>query len=74
MCHFDLPGLRCEPETAEKYKKVDGSLMVLPTVQPRKVKNIKVAPPLKYPFCWLDDGQKESCISTLLARVMKRQR
>ena len=25
VCHFDLPGLRYEPETAEKYQKVDGS-------------------------------------------------
>ena len=74
MCHFDLPGLRYEPETAEKYKKIDGRIAVLPTVQPKKVANIKVAPPPKSLFHWLDDGQKESCISTLLARVMKRQR
>ena len=74
MCHFDLPGLRYEPETAEKYQKVDGRPAVLPAVQSKKVENIKVAPPLKSPFHWLDDGQKESCISTLLARVMKRQR
>ena len=50
MCHFDLPGLKSEPETAEKYKKVDGSLTVLPTVQSRKVEIIKVVPPLKSPF------------------------
>ena len=74
MCHFDLPGLRYEPETAEKYQKVDGSLTVLPAVQPRKVEIIKVAPPLKSPFCWLDDGQKKFSISALLAKVMKRQR
>ena len=74
MCHFDLPGLRYEPETAEKYKKIDGRPTVLPAVQPKKVANIKVAPPLKSPFCWLDDGQKESCISALLAKVMKCQR
>ena len=74
MCHFDLPGLRYEPETAEKYKKVDGRPAVLPTVQSKKVTNINVAPPLKSPFRWLVNGQKESCISTLLARVMKCQR
>ena len=34
----------------------------MPAVQPRKVENIKVAPPLKSPFHWLDDDQKESCI------------
>ena len=43
--HFDLPGLRYEPETAEKYQKVDGRPAVLPTVQSKKVANIKVAPP-----------------------------
>ena len=59
VCHFDLPGLRYEPETAEKYKKIDGRPAVLPAVQSKKVANIKVAPPLKSPFCWLDDGQKE---------------
>ena len=74
MCHFDLPGLRYEPEMAEKYKKIDGRPAFLPVVQSKKVENIKVAPPLKSPFCWLDDGQKETCISTLLASVMKRQR
>ena len=74
MCHFNLPGLRYEPETAEKYHKIDGRPTVLPAVQSKKVANIKVAPPLKSPFCWLDDGLKEFCISTLLARVMKRQR
>ena len=73
MCHFDLPGLRYEPETAEKYQKVDGRPAVLPAVQSKKVEIIKVAPPLKSPFRWLDDGQKKSCISTLLTRVMKRQ-
>ena len=74
MCHFDLPGLRYEPEMAEKYKKIDSRLTVLPAVQTRKVEIIKVAPPLKSPFRWLVNGQKESCISTLLANVMKRQR
>ncbi len=74
MCHFDLPGLRYEPETTEKYKKVDGRPAVLPAVQSKKVENIKVAPPLKSPFRWLDDGRKKACISALLARVMKRQR
>ena len=74
MCHFDLPGPRYEPETAENYKKVDGRPAVLPAVQSKKVANTKVAPPLKSLFHWLDDGQKESCISTLLARVMKCQR
>ena len=74
MCHFDLSGLRYEPETAEKYKKIDGRPAVLPTVQSKEVKIIKVAPPLKSPFSWLDDGQKKSCISALLVRVMKRQR
>ena len=74
MCHFDLPGLRYEPETAEKYQKVDGRPAVLPAVQSKKVEIIKVAPPLKSPFCWLDDGQKESCILTLLAKVMMCQR
>ena len=74
MCHFDLHGLRYDPETAEKYQKVDCRPAVLPTVQSKKVANIKVAPPQKSSFRWLDDGQKESCISTLLARVMKRQR
>ena len=73
MFHFDLPDLRYEPKTAEKYQKVDGRPTVLPAVQPKKVKIIKGAPPLKSPFHWLDDGQKESCISTLIARVMKRQ-
>ena len=61
MCHFNLPGLRYEPKTADKYKKIDDRLIVLPTVQPRKVENIKVAPPLKSPFRRLDDGQKEIC-------------
>ena len=74
MCHFDLPGLRYEPEMAEKYQKVDGRPAVLPAVQSKKVENIKVAPPQKSLFHWLDDGQKESCISTLIARVMKPQR
>ncbi len=74
MCNFDLPGLKCDPETAEKYKKVDGSLTVLPTVQPRKVEIIKVAPPLKSPSRWLDNGQKKFSISALLAKVMKFQR
>ena len=74
MCHFDLPGLRYELETAEKFKKVDGRPAVLPDVQSKKFENIKVAPPLKSPFCWLDDGQKESSISTLQAKVMKCQR
>ena len=74
MCHFDLPGLRYEPEMAEKYKKIDVWLTVKPTVQPKKVEIIKVAPPLKSPFCWLDDGQKQFCISALLARVIKCQR
>ena len=73
MCHFDLPGLRYEPETAEKYQKVDGRLAFLPAVQSKKVKIIKVAPPLKSPFRWLDDGQKQFFISALLARVIKRQ-
>ena len=66
--------LRYEPEMAEKLKKIDGRPVVLPAVQSKKVEIIKVAPPLKSPFRWLDDGQKKSCISTLLARVMKRQR
>ncbi len=74
MCHFDLPGLRYEPETAEKYKKIDGRPAVLPAVQSKKVANIKVAPPLKSPFCWLVNGRKESCIATLQAKVMKCQR
>ena len=74
VCHFDLPGLRYEPETAEKYQKIDGRPADLPTVQPKKVANIKVAPPLESSFCWLDDDQKLFCISTLLARVIKRQR
>ena len=74
MFHFDLPGLRYEPETAEKYQKVDGRLAVLPGVQSKKVKTIKGAPPLKSPFCWVVNGQKESCILTLLAKVMKCQR
>ena len=74
MCHFDLPGLRYEPETAEKYKKIDGRPAVLPAVQSKKVEITKVAPPLESSFRWLDDGQKQFCISTLLARVMKRQR
>ncbi len=74
MCHFDLPGLRYEPETAEKYQKVDGKPAVLPAVQSKKVEIIKVAPPLNSSFSWLDDGQKKSCISTFLDRVMKRQR
>ena len=73
MCHFDLPGLRYEPETAEKYKKIDGRPAVLPTVQSKKVENIKDAPPLKSPFRWLDDGQNESCIATLLATVIKHK-
>ena len=71
MCHFDLPGLRYEPETAEKYQKIDGRLTVLPAVQTRKVEIIKVAPPLKSSFCQLDDGQKKFSISALLAKVMK---
>ena len=74
MCHFDLPDLRYEPKTVEKYQLIDGRPAVLPAVQSKKVEIIKVAPPLKSPFRWLDDGQKKSCISTLLARVMKRQR
>ena len=74
MGHFDLPGLRYEPETAEKYKKIYGRPAVLPAVQSKKVENIKVAPPPKSPFRWLVNGRKESCISTLIARVMKRQR
>ena len=60
MCHFDLSGLRYEPETAEKVKKVDSRPTVLPAVQPKKVANIKVAPPLKSLFHWLDDHKKES--------------
>ena len=74
MCHFDLPGLRYEPETAEKYKKIDGRPAVLPAVQSKKVKIIKVAPPPKSLFRWLVNGQKESCILTLLAKVMKKGR
>ena len=74
MNHFDLPGLRYEPEMAEKYKKVDGRPAVLPAVQSKKVEITKVAPPLESSFRWLDDGQKQFCISALLARVMKRQR
>ncbi len=74
MCHFDLPGLRYEPETAEKYKKIDGRPAVVPAVQSKKVENIKVAPPLKSPFCWLVNGQKESFISTLLATDIMSQR
>ena len=74
MCHFNLPGLRYEPETAEKYQKVDSRPAVLPAVQSKKVANIKVAPPQKSLFHWLDDGQKESCSLTLLAKVMQRQR
>ena len=74
VCHFDLPGLRYEPETAEKYKKIDGRPAVLPAVQSKKVEITKVAPPLESSFRWLDDGQKQFCISALLARVMKRQR
>ena len=74
MCHFDLPGLRYEPETAEKYKKIYGRPMVLPAVQPKKVEITKVAPPLELSFHWLDNGQKQFCISALLAKVMKRQR
>ena len=70
MCHFDLPGLRYEPETAEKYQKIDGRPAFFPTVQSKKVENIKVVTALKSPFRGLDDGQKESCISTFLARVM----
>ena len=58
MCHFDLPGLRYEPETAEKYKKIDGRPAVLPAVQSKKVEITKVAPPLESSFCWLVDGQK----------------
>ena len=73
MCNFDLRGLRYEPKNAEKYKKVDGRPAVLPAVQSKKVANIKGAPPPKSPFCWLVNGRKESCISTLIARVMKRQ-
>ena len=74
MCHFELPGLRYEPETAEKYKKVDGRPAVFPTVQSKKVENIKVAPQQKSSFHWLDDGQKKFSISALLTIVMKRQR
>ena len=74
MNHFDLPGLRYEPETAEKYKKIDGRPAVLPTVPSKKVANIIVAPPQKSSFHWLDDGQKKFSISALLAKVMKRQR
>ena len=74
MCHFDLPGQRYEPETAEKYQTIDGRLAVLPAVQTRKVKITKVAPPLKSAFRWLDDGPKKFSISALLAKVMKRQR
>ena len=44
MCHFDLPGLRYEPETAEKYNKIDDRLTVFPAVQ---VEIIKVAPTLE---------------------------
>ena len=40
MCHFDLPGLRYEPETAEKYKKIDSRLIVLPAVQTSKLEII----------------------------------
>ena len=43
---FDVPGLRYEPETAERFK-IDGRLTVLPAVQTRKVEIIKVAPSFK---------------------------
>ena len=59
---------------AEKYKKIDVCLTVKPTVQPKKVEITKVAPPLELSFHWLDNGQKQFCISALLAKVMKRQR
>ena len=72
MYHFGLPGLRYEPEAAGKYGKNYGRLRVLPAVQTRKVKIIKVALPLES-FCWLDDVQKKFCIA-LLAKVMKHQR
>ena len=74
MDHFDLPSLRYVPETAEKYRKIEGRFTVLPAVQSKKVEIIKVAPPLESSFRWLDDGQKQFCISALLAKVMTRQR
>ena len=58
MCHFDLPGLRYEPETAEKVKKIDSRPTVLPAVQSKKVEITKVGPPLESSLHWLDDGQK----------------
>ena len=45
MDHFDLPRLRYVPETAEKYRKIEGRFMVFPAVQSKKVKIIKVAHP-----------------------------
>ena len=74
MDHFDLPSLRYVPETAEKYRKIWGRFTVFPAVQSKKVKIIKVAPSLESSFPWLDDGQKQFCISDLLAKVMTRQR
>ena len=64
MNHFDFPSLRYDPETAEKYKKIDGRLMVMPAVQSKMVEITRVSPPLESSFCWLDDGQKQFCIST----------
>ena len=74
MDHFDLPSLRYVPETAKKYRKIEGRFMVLPTVQSKKVEIIKVAPPLELSFRWLDDGQKQFCISALQAKVITHQR
>ena len=50
MDHFDLPSLRYVPEMAKKYRKIEGRLTVLPAVQSKKVKIIKVAPPLESSF------------------------
>jgi hypothetical protein len=58
VCHFDLPGLRYEPETTEKYQKVDGRSAILPAVQSKKVANIKVAPPQKSLFSGLMMAKK----------------
>ena len=74
MDHFDLPSLRYVPETAEKYRKIEGRFTVLPNVQSKKVKIIKVGPSLELSFRWLDDGQKQFCILALIAKVMTRQR
>ena len=38
---------------AEKYRKIDGRLMVLPTVQTRKVEIMKMES-----LFWFDDSQK----------------